>query len=83
MGFYSEEYVAVLHEAADKVIDQHKLEGVSLEHFVNGIYMLEYALRRGLGKREAIDKQFDHMASFESCAQAIDPLMDLKPELLR
>lgn len=83
MGFYSEEYVAVLHEAADKVIDQHKLEGVSLEHFVNGIYMLEYALRRGLGKREAIDKQFDHMASFESCAKAIDPLMDLKPELLR
>ena len=83
MGFYSEEYVAVLHEAADKVIDQHKLEGVSLEHFVNGIYMLEYALRRGLGKREAIDKQFDHMASFESCAKAIDPLMDLKTELLR
>ena len=83
MGFYSEEYVAVLHEAADKVIDQHKLEGVSLEHFVNGIYMLEYALRRGLGKREDIDKQFDHMASFESCAKAIDPLMDLKTELLR
>ena len=83
MGFYSEEYVAVLHEAADKVIDQHNFEGVSLEHFVNGIYMLEYAFRRGLGKREDIDKQFDHMASFESCAKAIDPLMDLKTELLR
>ncbi|QNI84532.1 hypothetical protein SynPROS71_00715 [Synechococcus sp. PROS-7-1] len=54
MGIYSEEYVAVLHEAADKVIDQHKLEGVSLEHFVNGIYMLEYAFRRGLGKKDDI-----------------------------
>ena len=83
MGIYSEEYVAVLHEAADKVIDQHKLEGVSLEHFVNGIYMLEYAFRRGLGKKDYIDKQLDHMASFESCAAAIDPLMDLKTELLK
>ena len=73
MGIYSEEYVAVLHEAAYKVFDQHKLEGVSLEHFVNGIYMLEYAFRRGLGKKDYIDKQLDHMASFESCAAAIDP----------
>ena len=31
MGIYSEVYVAVLHEAVDKVIDQHKLEGVLLE----------------------------------------------------
>ena len=32
MGIYSEEYVAVLHEAADSIIDKHKLEGISLEH---------------------------------------------------
>lgn len=37
MGIYSEEYVAVLHEAADKAIDQHKLEDVSLEHHENNI----------------------------------------------
>ena len=83
MGIYSEEYVAVLHEAADSIIDKHKLKGAKLEHFVNGVYMLEYAFRRGLGKRDDIDKQFAHMASFESCSKAIDPLMDLKSALLK
>ena len=83
MGIYSEEYVAVLHEAADSIIDKHKLKGAKLDHFVNGVYMLEYAFRRGLGKRDDIHRQFEHMASFESCAKAIDPLMDLKSALLK
>lgn len=66
MGIYSEEYLAVLHEAADSIIDKHKLKGAKLEHFVNGVYMLEYAFRRWLGKRDDIDKQFAHMASLDS-----------------
>ena len=62
----------VLHEAADSIIDKHKLKGAKLEHFVNGVYMLEYAFRRGLGKRDDIDKQFAHMASSDSVSKTND-----------
>lgn len=82
MGIYQEESVAILHEAADRVISKYGLEGDMLDSFVNGVYMLEYAFNRGLGERQDIEKQFQHILTFESVSLARTALLDLQELLL-
>ena len=82
MGIYQQEAVEALHGAADLVVKTYNLKGAKLDAFVNAVTLLEYAFKRGLGRRDDIAKEFDHIRTFESVAKALPAVDALEKELM-
>lgn len=74
MALYSEDDIALLHEKSDSIVQLYNLKGRQLDHFANGVSLIEYALRRGNNIRD----QFEHIRTFDGVSKAIEPLDTLK-----
>ena len=83
MNIIRDEAMEVLNACSDLVIRNQKLRGKELDAFMNGVHLMQYAFRRGLGRKDDIQKQFDHIKTFESVELALGAICELEALLLK